>query len=81
MQLQDKDAGPGGSFIVVHYDAKPPNLGTRSVSGLRVNIRVGAYVCVRITPSIRQKRAPTARGYMHDGDTDHLLRCDLRWPA
>ena len=25
--------------------------------------------------------ADRSSGYMHDGDTDHLLRCDLRWPA
>ena len=23
--------------------------------------------------------ADRSSGYMHDGDTDHLLRCDLRW--
>jgi hypothetical protein len=25
--------------------------------------------------------ADRSSGYMHDGDTDHLFRCDLRWPA
>ena len=43
-----------------------------------------AFLCIyasrRNALNSAEADAGRSSGYMHDGDTDHLLRCDLRWP-